>query len=234
MTIKNKLLILLFDSPISTIYFIVQQCINKFVKRIYYNTGDKEIILDFGAGTCQYKELFNERNYITCDIIFNKKLDFIASYESIPIKTDSVDVVMSIQTIEHFSEPSLALSEFFRILKQGGKLFITTNMSTDYHLEPHDYYRFTKYGLKYLIEKNGFNIIEINPHGGRGALLFRELMRMIISGNNNYFMKIVLLIIFMIPLILIGPVLRIMEILLKDYNNVINYECVCEKPCDNK
>jgi len=34
------------------------------------------------------------------------------------------------------------------------------------HEEPHDYYRFTPYGLKYLLTKAGFEDIEIYPTGG--------------------------------------------------------------------
>ena len=34
------------------------------------------------------------------------------------------------------------------------------------HEAPHDYYRYTRYGLEYLLKKNGFSDIEINEKSG--------------------------------------------------------------------
>lgn len=31
---------------------------------------------------------------------------------------------------------------------------------------PHDYFRYTRYGLKYMLEKSGFKDITIEPMGG--------------------------------------------------------------------
>jgi hypothetical protein len=34
------------------------------------------------------------------------------------------------------------------------------------HSEPHDFYRYTQYGLRYLLEKHGFKIREMRRLGG--------------------------------------------------------------------
>jgi hypothetical protein len=34
------------------------------------------------------------------------------------------------------------------------------------HEEPRDFYRYTKYGIKYLFEKNGFEIVKLKPLSG--------------------------------------------------------------------
>jgi ubiquinone/menaquinone biosynthesis C-methylase UbiE len=49
-----------------------------------------------------------------------------ADMQDIPIQNDSVDTVVSFETIEHVPDPVKALHEVYRILKPGGKLFLTT------------------------------------------------------------------------------------------------------------
>ena len=43
------------------------------------------------------------------------------------------------------------------------------------HEEPHDYFRFTRYGLQHLLERTGFHDIHIEPVGGFFRLLSRRL-----------------------------------------------------------
>lgn len=49
---------------------------------------------------------------------------------------------------------------------RGGYVIYTVPLFWHLHEEPRDFYRYTKYGLKYLFEKNGFDIIEIKPLAG--------------------------------------------------------------------
>jgi hypothetical protein len=44
------------------------------------------------------------------------------------------------------------------------------------HEEPYDFYRFTKYGFTYILEKAGFKIIEINSNGGKWAVAGQALI----------------------------------------------------------
>ena len=58
------------------------------------------------------------------------------------------------------------LLECHRLLKQNGILYITVPMTWYLHYEPYDYYRYTKYGIQYLTEKAGFQVIKIDRLGG--------------------------------------------------------------------
>lgn len=51
----------------------------------------------------------------------------VADIERIPFDTDSFDLVISLDTIEHVPHPTKAVSELIRVLKPGGKLVLTTN-----------------------------------------------------------------------------------------------------------
>ena len=44
------------------------------------------------------------------------------------------------------------------------------------HQPPHDYFRYTRYGLRYLLEKAGFEVCDLRPAGGFFRLLARRLL----------------------------------------------------------
>jgi len=51
-------------------------------------------------------------------------------------------------------------------LKIDGIVLLTESLMDEMHDEPNDYWRFTKFGLRYLFENVGFKIIVINQRGG--------------------------------------------------------------------
>ena len=77
----------------------------------------------------------------------------------------AIPAVLLIVTVEHLPEPGCALTELGRTLKPGGKLLIAAPHEWETHQAPHDYFRYTRYGLHYLLAKAGFTAIEIEPVG---------------------------------------------------------------------
>jgi hypothetical protein len=47
------------------------------------------------------------------------------------------------------------------------------------HEEPHDFFRFTEYGFRFILQKIGFGSIEITNNGGRWALCGQVLIHTI-------------------------------------------------------
>jgi ubiquinone/menaquinone biosynthesis C-methylase UbiE len=68
--------------------------------------------------------------------------------------------------IEHVQNSENFLKEINRVLSIGGTLILTAPQMGRLHGIPHDYYRFTKYGLTFLLESHGFKIRFLEPHGG--------------------------------------------------------------------
>jgi len=64
------------------------------------------------------------------------------------------------------AEPEAALREIFRVLKRGGRLYLVAPQGWEEHCIPHDYYRFTQFGLRHLFEKTGYRVLSIAPLGG--------------------------------------------------------------------
>jgi len=52
------------------------------------------------------------------------------------------------------------------------------------HEAPRDFYRYTKYGLQYLFEKAGFEIVEIKPLSGF-IVTFLQLHIYLVNGKFN-------------------------------------------------
>lgn len=133
-------------------------------------------LLDYGCGNKPYHSCFasNTKQYIGVDVAQNRdnSVDIIIEYESLlPLKDGSFDSVLSTQVLEHIPRPLDYLSEVGRVLRQDGYFILTCPGSYMLHEEPFDYFRFTKYGLAFLLEEAGFDIIQLDTAGGAWRLL---------------------------------------------------------------
>lgn len=75
-----------------------------------------------------------------------------------PLDDGSIDVVMSIQVLEHVTEVGSYLSECNRILKTTGILLLSTHGWWTHHPFPVDLRRWTYEGLKYDLGRFGFHV----------------------------------------------------------------------------
>jgi len=71
--------------------------------------------------------------------------------------------------LTYLPEPGRMLAEAHRVLKPGGMLILEFTQMVPLHDEPHDYFRFTRYGAEYLLRQAGFELVEAVPVGGLWA-----------------------------------------------------------------
>jgi len=132
----------------------------------------KGSLIDIGCGIKPYKELLSP--YVTEHVgvdhdgtIHNKKnIDLFGTAYKIPDDDESFDSAICTAVLEHLEEPESALRECFRVLKPDGYAIYSVPFIWHLHEEPRDFYRYSKYGLKYLFEKTGFEIIECKALSG--------------------------------------------------------------------
>jgi len=124
------------------------------------------VLLDIGSGGKPYQKVYDISDYIALDIAKNYNVDIQGDGMLLPIKSSVIDTVISNEVLEHIPRPQDFMNEAFRVLKPGGILILTTPQTWGLHHEPHDYYRYTKYGLHYLSETVGFEVLNIYPTTG--------------------------------------------------------------------
>lgn len=126
-------------------------------------------VLDAGAGRLTYSPRLKAvaREVISLDRYRVKDgLDILSDLSDLPLGDDSFDSVFCSQVLEHVAEPQQVLHELARILKPGGVLLLSVPHLAYLHNEPHDYYRYTEFGLRHLLAGAGFEIRQIRWSGG--------------------------------------------------------------------
>jgi SAM-dependent methyltransferase len=106
--------------------------------------------LEVGAKHKPYQRLFPCT--VSGDITPYPALDAQFDAHALPFAGASFAVVLCTEVLEHCRQPHQVIAEFHRVLQPGGKLILTTRFLFPIHDTPHDYFRFTKYGLQSLCE----------------------------------------------------------------------------------
>lgn len=104
------------------------------------------------------------------------RADVFGSAMAIPFAAERFDCVLCTQVLEHVPRPLDVLHEAHRVLKPGGTLVVTAPQTGPLHEEPHDYQRFTCYGLSLLGRNAGFDVVETRPLGGAIATIGQMVM----------------------------------------------------------
>ncbi len=164
---STQLLINLFPRSLRFRFNPHRYAIEKFVAWSARDLKPGAKILDAGAGPAPYKYLISHAVYEATDFQkTSEHIDFVCSLEKIPRKKESYDAILSTEVLEHVEHPQKVLDEFFRILKKGGKVYLTVPQSWKLHQEPYNFYYFTKYGLASAFREAGFKKCHITPKGG--------------------------------------------------------------------
>jgi SAM-dependent methyltransferase len=190
-------------------------------------------ILDAGAGQGQYAQFFAERRYCGVDLAVGDaawdygRLDAIADLTALPFPDATFAAALHIVTIEHLREPACALAELARTLAPGAMLLIAAPHEWEVHQAPHDYFRYTRYGLAYLLEKTGFEVSELHASGGYFRLLARRLLNglQFFTGGLRW-LGFIPAAILAVPPALILPFLDSLD---RDRNFTLGYICTARK-----
>jgi SAM-dependent methyltransferase len=136
-------------------------------------------VLDAGAGRAPYARALRRRglDVVVLDIEDRSgEVDLIADVQHMPeIASESVDTLLCSQVIEHLPRPWDALGEMARTLRPGGTLILSAPHLSAIHEAPHDYYRYTRFGLTALLEQAGFEVLEAHASGGLLCFLAHPL-----------------------------------------------------------
>ena len=142
-------------------------------------------VLEAGAGGSPFGRHFRELadQWITLDIQDRYgDIDLLSDVQDMPeVESDSFDVVICTQVLEHLPAPGDALQEIRRVLKNDGILILSAPHLSMIHEAPHDYFRFTRFGLERLCRDDGLVPRRIEATGGIVAFLLHPLRAVLLS-----------------------------------------------------
>lgn len=113
------------------------------------HASDKKV-LDVGSGGSSYGRFFPNR--LSVDIDPERKPDIVADAGNLPFDDNEFEMILCTEMLEHVKNPFDVEKEFYRVLRPGGRLILTTRFVYPIHDSPHDYWRYTKYGLRQLFK----------------------------------------------------------------------------------
>ncbi|HET6254270.1 MAG TPA: class I SAM-dependent methyltransferase [Puia sp.] len=174
-------------------------------------------LLDFGCGRKPYENLFTVSEYVGLDLEQtghdhrNSKVDVFYDGKHIPFPDGSFDALFCGEVLEHVFDPELVLPEMRRVLKPDATALMTVPFCWNEHEVPFDYARYSTFGIKYLLEQHGFEVLEVRRSGNfvqvnfqLWALYFFELFRGLGTAGK------LLSMIFIIPINIGGSLLRML------------------------
>lgn len=131
-------------------------------------------VLDIGCGRQKLKNTIEKKglSYTSLDhpTIYKRQRsiilpDILANIESIPLPNNSYDSILLLMVLAHLPDPESGLKEIYRILKRGGKVFISTVENYPAHDLPDDYFRYRLSGIISLCKKAGFKVLDSSSWG---------------------------------------------------------------------
>jgi len=141
------------------------------------------VVLDIGAGRCKYAPLFSHCKYTPQDApdarYAPEGLSLIRSdLAAIPLASGSVDAILCTEVLEHVENPLEAVSEFARLLKPGGRLFLSVPAACRVHQVPTHYYGgFAPDFFERSLPARGLGLERLRPIGNWSEFMAQELGR---------------------------------------------------------
>lgn len=135
-------------------------------------------LLDVGCGSKPYKPIIKSNSYIGLDIDSSATrtrnvADYFYDGKKFPFPDCRFDSILCNQVLEHVFEPIDFIGEMRRVLKPGGILVLSVPFIWDEHEQPFDYARYSTFGLRFLLEQGGFDIIDQRKTLGDASIIFQ-------------------------------------------------------------
>jgi SAM-dependent methyltransferase len=146
-----------------------------FQEIISAESGSEWIVLDVGGKKTPYKRHFEGRfaEYYAIDLSLEKGVSLISDGHNLAIRDLSADIVVCTQVLEHVKDPFGFVHEIWRVLRPGGRLYLTVPAFYPIHGGPYDAWRFLPDGINFLL--GAFSKVTLRSEYGTVGTLFRTL-----------------------------------------------------------
>ena len=135
-------------------------------------------LLDLGCGKVPlynvYKDYISDNTCVDWGNTLHKNQHLAHECDltkPLPFKDGEFDSVILSDVLEHIPIPELLVKEISRVLSSEGILLLNVPFYYSIHEEPHDFYRYTEFALRYLMEIAGLEVIDLTPIGGAPEII---------------------------------------------------------------
>ena len=152
-------------------------------------------ILDAGAGTQPFRQDCSHLRYVAQDFgqydgagngaglhvdgFRYGPLDHVCDICAIPEPDGAFDAILCTEVLEHLADPVLAIREFARLLRPGGRLILTAPFASLTHFAPHHYATgFNVYWYRKHLGDSGLDIETCTANGSWNSFVAQELLRL--------------------------------------------------------
>ena len=198
----------LFINP----FYFARKGLAKHVADLAVNVIGKT--LDVGCGTKPYAHLYRSAEYVGLEIDtpqnrIKNDADYFYDGNKFPFENASFDSVVANEVFEHVFNPDQFLSEALRVLKPKGNMLLTIPFVWDEHEQPYDFARYSSFGIKSLLKKHGFEIVEQRKSTDDICVIFQLLNTYIYKKTvtKNGWVNLFWCLILMAPINIIGEIL---------------------------
>lgn len=166
-------------------------------------------VLDVSAGARPYKHLWSHCDYFSHEFPGNLELvdsfrgedavaenkksleklqrthDFLGEVHNTTAPSDSFDVVLLTEVLEHVPEPLLAIKELARVAKRGGQIVVTAPFTSGSHQQPYHFAAgYSPEFYRHAAKLSGLTVAEITSQGDFFKVIAQEVDRALSCGGD--------------------------------------------------
>lgn len=204
--------------------------INRAIKEVVSNLSHKAMVLNIGSGGTIAEQIEGNLpdqtiKVTSTDIDPDRNPDVVDDLVNSNLPNHAYDCVICAEVIEHVVDPVKAVENLYRVLKPGGICLVTTPYMFPTHDAPHDYFRYTEFGLRLLFKE--FQIVSIEGKTRWWETLLLQFWRMMWIGSTATKVAVWLVSIILLPII---PFLYLLSSANKNLAMTAGFVTVLRKP----
>ncbi|MBK8497659.1 MAG: class I SAM-dependent methyltransferase [Flavobacteriales bacterium] len=153
-------------------------------------------VLDIGCGPVPYYEVYKSKaTAITCvdwaeSVHGTEYVDCFVDLNEpgpLPFAAETFDSIVASDMVQHLKRPEAFFNEVARVLKPGGKLFLSAPFIYWMSEYPHEYHHLSEFALRDMARSAQLQVVHLSSYGGNADVLMDSLNKLMPTGLSNRF-----------------------------------------------
>jgi SAM-dependent methyltransferase len=141
--------------------------VNRVLSNVLQTVAPDGVAVNIGAGSTRLPRVIN------LELADAPNIDIIGCGARLPFRSNSVDLVIAQEVLEHVADFLNLVNEIHRVLKPGGVFFCQVPFQIGFHPGPSDYWRFSRQALEHVFSAPHWAREELRITLGHGSGFYR-------------------------------------------------------------